>query len=672
MIPGLFHRGVAALACALWLSVPGPAAALDAPAAPALRADGRVQWATADSTGVATPGQDVFRGASSALANWVVAERRLAAGDSLGADSLLGAPELARSVWAWRALRRRTELALAQRDTLRASRGLDAADRATWPEGDRAAWLLERSRCSLWLGDTTAAIEFARQQIQVYPSLGPAGTAVSQLTAWTRARGESLSVADERAAAEVDFFRTLRASAATRLRRVLARCPATERSEVAVRLAEVLRASRTPRAALGAADQALRAARDAESRARAQLERARALRDAAATDSALSLYRAIARTAPSASARATAWWELAREAQDRSRWSQAQAAFEEVVRSGDRRAEDARFLAGLMAYTQGDHAAARGAWRSGASEASRFWHGIVMRGVDRAASDSVLSALAARPGYTFYRAAARDTLGRRGWPGTIATERCVADTLCAALEGVDQLFAAGRPEDAGFLLSRFAAADARLVPSGRRIDAGQWLAATRIAYASGNTSLGTRYSERAFASAGEQDSLAWSVVPWAYPPAFEAAVRGEESLGVEPALLWALMRQESRFDPRARSRSDALGLAQLKLATAGDVARWLREPAPTVERLFEPERGVRYGARYLRHLLQRFDGHAAVALAAYNAGPGTIRRDWRELLARGGGALFCELASNADSQDYARRILGMRQAYRELAPTSVR
>ena len=62
----------------------------------------------------------------------------------------------------------------------------------------------------------------------------------------------------------------------------------------------------------------------------------------------------------------------------------------------------------------------------------------------------------------------------------------------------------------------------------------------------------------------------------------------------------------------------------------------------------------------------------AVALAAYNAGPGTIRRDWRDLLARGGAALFCELASNADSQDYARRILGMRQAYRELRPTTGR
>jgi soluble lytic murein transglycosylase len=160
----------------------------------------------------------------------------------------------------------------------------------------------------------------------------------------------------------------------------------------------------------------------------------------------------------------------------------------------------------------------------------------------------------------------------------------------------------------------------------------------------------------------------WALIAWAYPPAFEALVRAEarDSLGLDPALLWGLVRQESRFDPRARSRSDALGLTQLKVATAGDVAGWLREPPPDAAMLLEPARSLRYGARYLRHLLQRFDGQLPVALAAYNAGPGTIRRDWRGLLAQGGAALFCEFASNADSQDYARRILGFASAYREL------
>ena len=135
-----------------------------------------------------------------------------------------------------------------------------------------------------------------------------------------------------------------------------------------------------------------------------------------------------------------------------------------------------------------------------------------------------------------------------------------------------------------------------------------------------------------------------------------------------PALLWALVRQESRFDPRAVSRSRALGLAQLLPGTAGDMARELRESLPNDTLMFEPDRALRYGARYLRKLLDRFDGVVPVALTAYNAGPGKVRADWRELLARGGWALYCELAANADTQDYVRRILGYRQAYRELAP----
>ncbi len=92
------------------------------------------------------------------------------------------------------------------------------------------------------------------------------------------------------------------------------------------------------------------------------------------------------------------------------------------------------------------------------------------------------------------------------------------------------------------------------------------------------------------------------------------------------------------------------------------------EPPPTEEQALEPARSLRLGARYLEMLLRRYDHRVPVALAAYNAGPSGIRADWRALIERGGEALYCELASNADSQDYARRIVGFRQAYRELAP----
>ena len=49
---------------------------------------------------------------------------------------------------------------------------------------------------------------------------------------------------------------------------------------------------------------------------------------------------------------------------------------------------------------------------------------------------------------------------------------------------------------------------------------------------------------------------------------------------------------------------------------------------------------------------------------------GKVRKDWREILARGGWALYCDMAANADTQDYVRRILGFRAAYRDLRPTT--
>ncbi|MCE9627551.1 MAG: hypothetical protein K8R56_06520, partial [Candidatus Eisenbacteria bacterium] len=62
--------------------------------------------------------------------------------------------------------------------------------------------------------------------------------------------------------------------------------------------------------------------------------------------------------------------------------------------------------------------------------------------------------------------------------------------------------------------------------------------------------------------------------------------------------------------------------------------------------------------------------HVAVALTGYNAGAGKVRPDWRELLARGGDMLYVEMGANADTQDYICRILGYRQAYRELRPSA--
>ena len=637
-----------------------------------------IRWSgLRDSTGVAVPPADtaalVFwraRLASPATAPTalrVLADMRAAVADSAGADSCWRALAALDSPWQWPALQRVATGALAAHGPAAADSAIANADRTRWSDAERAAWLERRASWNAAARDTARAAEFARQLVLAYPGIvAPAARGLALLDSLAAVHGDSLPLELARIGAEIDVFRGARPSAIARLKRVLARSAPQDRFAAALRLAEVLRASRMPIAALSAADTALAYARGPEARTKADLERARALRDAARTDSALALYARTARADIAPALRATAWWEYAREAQDRGRYRVALAGFERVTQLGGAHADDARLQAGLMCFALGAADSARTWWRHARGEGARFWLGVALRTTGRATSDSLLRALAAAPGYSFYRAAARETLGVRGWPAAGRAVAAPAGELPASLADVRVLLAAGRPVEAVELLARYASSDLRTGAS--RVPApGTLLAATALAFEAGRPALGTRLAERAFSFAPD-DSSAWAIVPWAYPPAWAAEVARAATPEVEPALLWGLARQESRFDSQARSRSDALGLAQLKLATAADVARALREPPPTDRDMLAPDRSLRYGARYLAQLVRRFDGRVPVGLAAYNAGASTIRADWRELIARGGEALYCELASNADSQDYARRITGFRQAYRELRP----
>ena len=100
------------------------------------------------------------------------------------------------------------------------------------------------------------------------------------------------------------------------------------------------------------------------------------------------------------------------------------------------------------------------------------------------------------------------------------------------------------------------------------------------------------------------------------PAQFAAALtQAAASANVSPTLLAALVWQESRWNPQAVSPKGAIGLAQLMPGTA----RYLGVD-PT-----NPASNLVGGARYLRQLLDQFDGNVEKALAAYNAGPGRVR-----------------------------------------------
>jgi len=114
-----------------------------------------------------------------------------------------------------------------------------------------------------------------------------------------------------------------------------------------------------------------------------------------------------------------------------------------------------------------------------------------------------------------------------------------------------------------------------------------------------------------------------------YPLRYEHIVRGHsENYRLDPALLAAVIYQESKFKPEARSEAGAIGLMQLLPETAKGIAARTGGRAFRVEDLDDPEINIRYGSWYLRHLLDKY-GSEEQALAAYNGGQGNEDRGVR-------------------------------------------
>jgi soluble lytic murein transglycosylase-like protein len=92
------------------------------------------------------------------------------------------------------------------------------------------------------------------------------------------------------------------------------------------------------------------------------------------------------------------------------------------------------------------------------------------------------------------------------------------------------------------------------------------------------------------------------------------------SEGVDPGLAFRLVRTESGFMQNAKSKVGALGFTQVLPSTAR-----LYEPGLTNKQLFDRSTNLRLGFRYLRDLLERYDGNLRLALLAYNRGPGRVQ-----------------------------------------------
>lgn len=158
-----------------------------------------------------------------------------------------------------------------------------------------------------------------------------------------------------------------------------------------------------------------------------------------------------------------------------------------------------------------------------------------------------------------------------------------------------------------------------------------------------------------------QSMSLWSV---GYPMVYESLVKEHSSINrLSPALVYALMRAESAFNPVIKSSAGAIGLMQLMPATAKLTAR--EKGAFNSQKLLEPKYNIMLGTKHLKELLSGYDGETIYAIAAYNAGANAVAR-WRKTY---GGRPMDEFVENIpykETRDYVKKVYASEATYRQL------
>lgn len=402
---------------------------------------------------------------------------------------------------------------------------------------------------------------------------------------------------------------------------------------------------------------ATRIAHNPAVRAAVLLERARAelrLADRGAADATLA---ALVRLPGDAAAVAEGLRLRGDVAWDDGRLEEARTAFLEAYRRAPERPEGVRaaFQAALAAWALDRPEEAAREWerlrrehpRADAAAAAGYWAGRAWRRLgDEARARRLWESVRATDSLSYYAVVSAERLGTPPWAPDPAADRFerFAD-LDAAMERVRLLDALGLTPEAGLERDWLAARAAESVE--RR------LATARAFHAIDQPTLGVRLARAALAAGAPADARTYRLI-YPFPMRDEIRALAEEA-GLDPMLIAALTRQESMWEARARSSAGARGLMQVMPATGDHVARRLRLPAWSPERLYEPTTNLRLGTAYFAERLQRCGGDQVCALAAYNAGPGRIAR-W---MARPGGGdrdLLLERMAFAETRDYVRVV----------------
>ena len=133
---------------------------------------------------------------------------------------------------------------------------------------------------------------------------------------------------------------------------------------------------------------------------------------------------------------------------------------------------------------------------------------------------------------------------------------------------------------------------------------------------------------------------------------------------LNPAILFGLVRRESAFNENARSPAGAKGLMQIMPQTGRTIARHFKERWRGSNSLYNPVTNLKYGSYYYQKLLDRFDGHYAIALAAYNAGPERVKK-WLPESGSMPADIWIETIPFHETRDYVRTVIAYALIYQQ-------
>ena len=155
----------------------------------------------------------------------------------------------------------------------------------------------------------------------------------------------------------------------------------------------------------------------------------------------------------------------------------------------------------------------------------------------------------------------------------------------------------------------------------------------------------------------------WKIL---FPQPYWGAIQQDAAKnGLDPYMVASLIRQESEFNPGAISPANAFGLMQLLPSVGRSMAREEGIHHFSEGELLNPETNIRLGTRYLKQTLDKFDGQAPYAFAAYNAGDSRVT-DWQSIGKYHGMDEFVESIPFSETREYVQAIVRNESIYREL------